>query len=121
MRWRRSSSLNPIAWIPFYVVAPLAGVALIFAYIFIIPPLGILQAIGMHSWARRGLYAHSRDDGVALCAQDETLRRLLPWPDLMEWREGFTHPIRTYTAIMKSGEEIRVDFLADDALLDSLE
>ena len=54
-------------------------------------------------------------------AQDETLSRLLPWPDLLEWREEFTHPARTYTAIMKSGEEVHVDFLADDDLFEVLE
>jgi len=121
IRWRRSSSFNPIVWIPFYVVAPLAVLGLIFAFIFLIPPLCLLQAINMRSLAKHGLYARSHDDGVALCGQDETLRRLLPWPDLLEWREEFTHPVRTYTAIMTSGEEVTVEFLADDDLLQALE
>jgi len=75
----------------------------------------------MASWGRRGSYAHVYDDGVALCARDKALRRLLPWPELLEWRKEFTHPISTYTATMKSGEEVHVDFIADDALPDALE
>jgi len=113
LRWRRTS-LNPAAWIPAYLVIPISVLLGILFFLTIYPFMVVGTIYSHRCWRKKAVLASATPDGVTLRGMDSSTHRLLRWEELQQWRQEFTPPCLTYTAVLKSGERVPVDGIEDD-------
>ena len=107
---------NPIAWIPFFVLAPLGALAFLLFGVIAGPVVWLMQGFGFWRWSRTGVRAEVDDRGISLASKAKGPHRELSWDEIAEWKRVFNPPAYTYRVVLRSGEQVHVDFVDEDVL-----